>query len=287
MIYASDLDMTLIFSRRSMTVPEHTPGISVVETVGGKSASFMSDAEMASLKKLSEQLVFVPVTTRTMEQYGRIEVFQQHIVPSYAVTSNGGNVLIGGEPDAHWSRLVRERLRGSACSPEEARRLFAPVVSPDWVLDERLCDELFYVYLMDRERMPLEAVRERADALAALGWELSVQGRKVYIVPSVVNKRDAVAYIRQRHPEAELIASGDSLLDRGLLESADYAVAPAHGELYRIYRETGQIGRWTFTERSGLFAGEEIVDFVWSRLEEQTGRKRLTDGRTGTRQGSN
>ncbi|WP_127530865.1 HAD family hydrolase [Paenibacillus kobensis] len=267
MIYASDLDMTLIFSRRSMAVPEDTAGISVVETIGGKSASFMSDAEMAALKELSGKLLFVPVTTRTMEQYRRIDVFQRHIVPSYAITSNGGNVLVGGEPDMQWRKMVAERLRGSACSPDEARRLFAPVVSSDWVLDERLCDDLFYVYLMDRDRMPLEAVRERAAELAALGWELSVQGRKVYIVPAAVNKRDAVAYIRHRHPEAELIASGDSLLDRSLLESADYAVAPAHGELYRIYQETGQMGHWTFTERSGLFAGEDIVAFAQSKLD--------------------
>ncbi|GFN31542.1 HAD family hydrolase [Paenibacillus xylaniclasticus] len=266
MIYASDLDMTLIFSRRSMAVPEYTPGIRVVETIGGQPAAFMSAAQMRVLKELSSQLLFVPVTTRTIEQYRRIEVFQQHIVPEYAITSNGGNILIGGEPDVSWKRLVENRLRESACSPKEARRLFAPVVHSDWVLDERLCDELFFVYLMDRDRMPVEAIKERAEKLAALGWELSVQGRKVYIVPSAVNKRDAAAYIRHRYPEAGLIASGDSLLDRSLLESADYAIAPAHGELYRIYQETGQMGTWTFTARSGLFAGEDIVDFVQSKL---------------------
>ncbi|MNG10618.1 hypothetical protein D3C84_940980 [compost metagenome] len=129
--------------------------------------------------------------------------------------------------------------------------------------------------------MPVEAVRERAAELAALGWELSVQGRKVYIVPAAVNKRDAVAYIRHRHPEAELIASGDSLLDQSLLESADHAIAPAHGELYRIYQESGRMGRWTFTERSGLFAGEDIVAFVQSKLAEKTAMASMTNSRTG------
>ncbi|MWC27820.1 HAD family hydrolase [Paenibacillus sp. MMS18-CY102] len=265
MIYASDLDMTLIYSHRAMLVPPDTQGISVVETYGGKSGAFMSDVAMAELKALAERVIFVPVTTRTMAQYQRIEVFQQHIVPAYAITSNGGNILHNGQVDTQWQRLVQQRLRKEACSPEEAFRTFAPIVSEDWVLESRLCDELFYVYLMDRERMPAEAVQERAQALAELGWELSVQGRKVYIVPSVVNKRDAAAYIRQRHPELPLAASGDSLLDRSLLESADYAIAPAHGELYRIYQETGIKGSWRFTQQSGLFAAEEIVSYVASQ----------------------
>jgi hydroxymethylpyrimidine pyrophosphatase-like HAD family hydrolase len=267
MIYASDLDMTLIFSRRSMIVPEDEPGIRIVEWINGNSQSFMSEASIAMLKALNERLVFVPVTTRTMAQYRRIEVFQQDIVPAYAITSNGGRILIKGEEDAHWQRLVKDRLKRAACSADEARGLFAPIVQPEWVMEERLCDELFYVYMVDRDRMPLEAVQERAELLAEHGWELSVQGRKVYIVPSVVNKRDAVAYIRQRHPEAALIASGDSLLDRTLLEAADDAIAPAHGELYRIYQTTGQKGRWVFTHRSGLYAGEEIAAFVQMKAE--------------------
>lgn len=275
LIYASDLDQTLIFSRRSMAVPEETLGISVVETHGGRTISFMSDAATAALKALSERIMFVPVTTRTMEQYRRIELFQQHIVPHYAIASNGGNVLVQGEADEHWRRIVLDRMQRTACSQEEARRLFAPIVSEDWVKEERLCDELFYVYFVERDRIPMEAVQERAKALAALGWELSVQGRKVYIVPSAVNKRDAVAYVRQRHPEAQLIASGDSLLDRSLLESADYAIAPAHGELYHLYRESGQMGRWVFTQRSGLWAGEEIVAFAQARADMESDQRTL------------
>ncbi|EFM10403.1 sucrose-6F-phosphate phosphohydrolase [Paenibacillus curdlanolyticus YK9] len=267
MIYACDLDMTLIYSHRAMLVSPDTPGISVVERYGGKTGAFMSDAAMAELKALTQRIIFVPVTTRTMAQYRRIEVFQQMIIPAYAITSNGGNILHGDEVDTQWQRLVQERMRGEACSPEEAFRTFAPIVSDDWILESRLCDELFYVYLMDRDRMPAEAVQERAKALAELGWELSVQGRKVYIVPAVVNKRDAVAYIRQRHPELPLAASGDSLLDRSLLESADYAIAPAHGELHRIYQETGVKGSWRFTQHSGLFASEEIVAYVASQAE--------------------
>ncbi|PWV94396.1 hydroxymethylpyrimidine pyrophosphatase-like HAD family hydrolase [Paenibacillus cellulosilyticus] len=267
MIYASDLDQTLIFSRRSMIVSEDEPGIRIVEWIDGKSQSFMSEASIATLKSLNERLVFVPVTTRTLAQYRRIEVFQRDIVPAYAITSNGGRILIRGEEDAHWQKLVQDRLKRAACSSDEARALFAPIVQPEWVREERLCDELFYVYMVDRDKLPLEAVQERAELLAERGWEVSVQGRKVYIVPSVVNKRDAVAYIRQRHPEAPLISSGDSLLDRSLLEAADEAIAPAHGELYRIYQTTGQQGRWVFTRRSGLFAGEEITDFVQEKFD--------------------
>ena len=72
--------------------------------------------------------------------------------------------------------------------------------------------------------MPVEQVAEKIKRVESLGWEASIQGRKLYLVPSAVNKRAAVEHIRHQIGNVPVVASGDSLLDRCLLDFADYAV---------------------------------------------------------------
>jgi hydroxymethylpyrimidine pyrophosphatase-like HAD family hydrolase len=86
---------------------------------------------------------------------------------------------------------------------------------------------------------------------------LSVQGRKAYVVPDSLTKEAALAEVVRRVGASRVVAAGDSLLDQGVLEYADVAIRPAHGELH----EAG----WTrpglvVTSRSGGGAAEEIVD---------------------------
>ena len=89
-----------------------------------------------------------------------------------------------------------------------------------------------------------------------------MQGRKVYAVPAGLSKAAAAARLRRparRRPV--LLAAGDSLLDRPLLElavaSGGAAVRPAHGELH----ELGFAGAHV-TAASGARAGEELLGWL-------------------------
>jgi hypothetical protein len=53
-----------------------------------------------------------------------------------------------------------------------------------------------------------------------------------------------------------VLAAGDSLLDADLLEMADLAVRPAHGELHEIGWRRPHL---EVTDASGVLAGEDIV----------------------------
>ncbi|MNI95194.1 hypothetical protein D3C85_1694550 [compost metagenome] len=55
------------------------------------------------------------------------------------------------------------------------------------------------------------------------------------------------------------MASGDSLLDKSLLESADYAIAPCHGEIFAEQQVTQVKLKYPFTKQKGVFAGDEIL----------------------------
>ncbi|MCW3795291.1 hydrolase [Paenibacillus sp. LS1] len=264
MIYASDLDQTLIYSRRSMGVSEDASGLVPAEWIRGELSAFMSAEALHKLKTLPEDIIFIPVTTRTVEQYQRIRIFQQDVIPAYAITSNGGNILIDGKVDLAWNDYVRSQLQEYSAAAVEVRQLFGDVLNSDWVAGERLCDELFYAFVIHRDRMPIEQVTEKIHALGALGWEASIQGRKLYLVPSGVNKSAAVEHVRHQIGDVPVIASGDSLLDRCLLDFADYAIAPRHGELYREKQRNPDKIPYQFTEQSGIFAADEILEYVRS-----------------------
>jgi len=98
-------------------------------------------------------------------------------------------------------------------------------------------------------------------------WEVSIQGRKLYLVPQLINKRTALTRVTEMTGKHNVIAAGDSLLDLPLLQGADYAFIPAHGELYEQLEYIPD--NWLLTESSGLPAGEEILQAVIKVVKSQ------------------
>ncbi|WP_339268323.1 HAD family hydrolase [Paenibacillus sp. FSL R5-0470] len=262
MIYASDLDRTLIYSLGAIGVPENTPGLIPAEIIEGKTRSYISQQALNQLMDLNKRIIFIPVTTRTIQQYKRINLFQETVIPDYAVTSNGGNILIGGVVDKEWRESIGRLVARHSAGAEEVRSYIKAVVREDWIISENYCDDLFYSFMVYRDQLPLDEITNLSDRLYNLGWRVSLQGRKLYAVPAAVNKSDAILHLRRTVRSEPMVASGDSLLDKSLLESADYAIAPCHGEIFAEQQSGLVKSRYPFTKESGVFAGDEILQYV-------------------------
>lgn len=262
MIYASDLDRTLIYSLGAIGVPENTPGLIPAEIIEGKTRSYISQQALNRLIDLNTRIIFIPVTTRTIQQYKRINLFQETVIPDYAVTSNGGNILIGGVVDKEWRESIGRLVARHSAGAEEVRSYIKAVVREDWIISENYCDDLFYSFMVYRDQLPLDEITNLSDRLYNLGWRVSLQGRKLYAVPAAVNKSDAILHLRRTVRSEPMVASGDSLLDKSLLESADYAIAPCHGEIFAEQQSGLVKSRYPFTKESGVFAGDEILQYV-------------------------
>lgn len=145
MIFASDLDQTLIYSTRSMGLDgaEGSGLVMPAETKDGQVLSYFLTEMLPLLQAIAKEVHFIPVTTRTMEQYNRIELFREHIAPTYAVTSNGGNILVNGVRDEAWSMHIQKLIAASAAPAAEIQAIFDEVASSDWIHGARYCDELF------------------------------------------------------------------------------------------------------------------------------------------------
>jgi hydroxymethylpyrimidine pyrophosphatase-like HAD family hydrolase len=262
MIYASDLDRTLIYSLNALGLPEDSPGLVPAEIINGTTTSYISEQALSLLLDLSAKAVFMPVTTRTIQQYQRINLFQETIIPDYAVTSNGGNILIKGVVDEAWRAHVGDLVIRHSASSEEVRRTVRSVVREEWIISERYCDDLFYTYVVHRDLLPMDEITHMSDKLHAMGWRVSLQGRKLYVVPAAVNKSDAIIHVRRTVQSEPMVSSGDSLLDKGLLDSADYAIAPSHGEIFAEQQSGLVQSKYVFTRQSGILAGDEILQYA-------------------------
>ncbi|MFQ4148072.1 HAD family hydrolase [Arthrobacter sp. LAPM80] len=263
-LVACDLDRTLIYSKSALWLTgedKDAPAIVVAEVYEGAPLSFMTRAAEELLLSVKSAATFVPVTTRTQAQYERVRL--PGPVPEYAVTSNGGVLVHHGVPDAAW----REQLTGTmaaACTPLETieaylgRSGFAP-----WILRVRRAEDLFVYAIIDRDAMPETFLAALVQLCAEGGWSVSVQGRKLYCVPLPINKSDALAEVARRTGSGTVIAAGDSLLDQDMLDGADLAFRPLHGELH----DAGYLAsHLRLTSVRGILAGEEILRSILAEL---------------------
>ena len=87
-IFMSDLDNTLIYSYKHEIGEEKT----CVEIYQDREVSYMTNRSCELLKAVTEEILFVPTTTRTIEQYERIHLDVG--IPKYALVCNGGVLLV-------------------------------------------------------------------------------------------------------------------------------------------------------------------------------------------------
>ena len=256
-LVALDLDQTVVFSRRS--AGKAGPSV-VVEHLDGEPLSSMTVGAVAAYGELADRHLVVPVTTRTVAQYSRITLPRP---PAYAVCANGGVLLTADGPDPAWAAWVAGVCGRSAPLADVEARLRA-VEDASWVRLVRTAEGLFaYLVAHERAGIPADWLAGLTADLAALGWGASVQGRKVYAVPAGLSKATAVQRLVDQTSATVLLAAGDSLLDRPLLELAAAsggAVRPAHGEL----QELGWDGCHV-TAATGALAGEELLGWLAAR----------------------
>lgn len=260
-LVAVDLDQTVLFSQRAAGACG--PAV-VVEHLDGAPLSSMTTGGHAAYAALAGRHRVVPVTTRTVEQFRRIAL---PAPAPHAVCANGGVLLVAGRRDESWDAWVHALLAGVAPLADVTGRLRAHEGRP-WVRLVRTAEDLFaYLVAHRREDIPAGWPDELAEDLVPLGWTVSVQGRKVYAVPAGLTKAAAVTRLAELLGAEVLLAAGDSLLDRALLELAATtggAVRPAHGELHELGWAPPGLH---VTRAHGARAGEELLHWLGRRAD--------------------
>lgn len=214
-VFHADLDNTLIYSFRHDIGEKKT----CVEVYEGREVSFMTDRSSSLLKKINAHLLLVPTTTRTEEQYRRIDLKTGPL--PYALACNGGVLLHRGEEVEAWYEASLRRIENSRGELLRARILMEE--EKDRIFEVRNIRNLF---LFTKSSEPQKTAERLRSALDGSSVQVFQNGYKVYALPVGLDKGSAVRRFRDYIKADRVIAAGDSEFDVPMLEAADLAYAP-------------------------------------------------------------
>lgn len=220
----TDLDNTLIYSYK------HDIGNDKinVEIYQGREISFITGKTSEYLEKLMQNITIIPITTRTLEQYNRINLGIGDI--EYALVCNGGILLEKGCSNTNWyneslkmiSDSRRDLLKAIEFLEKEEQRYF----------EIRFIDDLFVFTKCHFPEIVVEKIKKQLDCNLV---DVFNNGDKVYVVPKELNKGRALKRLKDYLKIDFAIAAGDSEFDIPMLKEADFAYAPfGFAEKYKI-----------------------------------------------------
>jgi len=248
-VFNVDMDNTLIYSYK------HDIGEDkyCAEIYQEREISFMTHKTGRLLKELAGKILIVPTTTRTREQYERINLGIGKI--PYALVCNGGVLIRDGIEDEDWYATSRQMIEDCKEELELGRKLLEE--DEDRCFEVRFIKELF---LFSKSDQPERTIKRLSEKLNLALVNVFSNGTKVYVVPVKLNKGTALQRFKEWIQADTTIAAGDSEFDVPMLACADIGLAPQvlemnkkiSGELIKIPEEV-------------LFS-EGIVEYLYKRV---------------------
>ncbi len=250
-VFHTDLDNTLIYSYK------HELGADkrCVEVYHGREISFITaetERLLQQIKARENQIVMIPTTTRTTEQYHRIQLGIGEL--PYALVCNGGVLLVRGREDEDWYHGSLERIRDSREMLHLALALLEK--DPRRSFELRFIRDLFVFTKCQEPEAVVCELRQKLDRKVV---EVFQNGVKVYVVPKALSKGSAVQRFREYSGAAYTIAAGDSEFDCSMLEEVDLGIAAP--SLARTQLFSGNV---ICASEERLFA-ETVLDTVLAR----------------------
>lgn len=214
-IFNSDLDNTIIFSYKHDIGDEKIN----VEIYQEREISFITKKTHELLKQVAKEVVFVPTTTRTIEQYQRIDL--KIGMPHYALVCNGGVLLVDGKEDESW---YKESLKNIENAKEQMHKAIE-ILNEDIrrTFEVRFIKDLF---VFTKCECPENVIKDLGEILDTKVVDVFNNGTKVYVVPKNLSKGVAIERFKKYINADFAAAAGDSEFDISMFEKADVSIAP-------------------------------------------------------------
>lgn len=248
-VFNVDMDNTLIYSYKHDIGEEKR----CAEVYQGREISFMTHKTAKLLRELGRKVLIVPTTTRTREQYERIDLGLDEL--PYALVCNGGVLIKNGVEDEEWYAGSKELV--ADCRGELAKGIELLEADPDRCFEVRFIRELF---LFSKSNQPEETIKRLQQKLDTSIVDVFSNGIKVYVVPKKLSKGTALKRFLQWIKAEKTIAAGDSEFDIPMLQCADVALAPKQLEVGE--KPSGELIQ---IEEDVLFS-EGLLEYLTERL---------------------
>lgn len=252
MIYFSDLDRTLIYSSRFL---KDNNNEICIEYLDGKEINYISEKTVKLIKKLLEKVVLIPTTTRSREQFERIEFHKLGIDFDYSIVCNGGIILHHGKPLKEYDDYLKDKIKscGNINSLyEEFKEKFEKY---NEITKIRRVDDFFFYIVVDEDKFKDEILTDFIKKLEMENWNSFRSGRKIYFMPKDLNKESAIKFLKKYLNEDSIAALGDSKMDLNMLLLADKAYVPGNSYI----KDLKELEDMTVSEYEGFKGTEDIL----------------------------
>ena len=244
LIFNTDLDNTMIYSYK------HDIGEDKIcaEIYQGREISFVTSKTAQLLKEVNDTVLLVPTTTRTLEQYNRIDLGIG--TPKLALVCNGGVLLENGIENEEWyneSVRLTENTRDELTLSEKILQN-----------DENRSFEIRNIrglFVFTKSDEPEKSVENLKNMLDTEKVDVFNNGVKVYVVPKTLSKGKAIDRLRDKLMPELIISAGDSEFDITMLNSSDLPIAP------RELADTADLPDNTVVIDKGIFS-EKVLECV-------------------------
>lgn len=214
-VFNFDLDNTIIYSYRHDIGKDKIN----VEIYHEREISFVTEVTRELLKKISEKILIIPTTTRTQEQYERINLNIGNL--KYALICNGGILLEDGVRSKSWLEESKRLIKDSRQELIKSQLLLEKDINR--YFEVRYIEELF---VFTKCHNPESVVDNLKKLLNTETVNVFNNGEKIYVVPKNLDKGTAVRRFKEYIGADKTIASGDSEFDVSMVCEADIGIVP-------------------------------------------------------------
>ena len=241
-IYATDLDRTVIFSERFVTEqhPVSLDKLSVSEETSSM-RSYVLNEYIDKLKYLldNRDIKFIPVTSRSIAEYKRVKLAE---FSDYAIVTNGCHILFKGKIYEPYERFVKENLINFENFQKNA--IMAVMGITKLEKEPKIIDD---AYVFAKVNDPNEDTSKQLKEFNTSNEDILIErnGRKLYATPKNINKGTALMWLinhlkvnrinteKNNEDNIKIIASGDSIMDASFIKYADVKIVPQHGDILK------------------------------------------------------
>lgn len=255
MIFASDLDRTLLFSKKNFNDCVKTKEISLIDIKpDGETISFMLTSVLKQLQTISKQITFIPVTAREVHQLANVKFQENGVLFKYAITGNGSTILENGLVHKEWEKRIhsiKENIDINKLSTIIEKEF------PGVKIRERSFGfEIF-------EKNISNKLNDIAKNFPGIRTE--EDHRRSYLMYEGVDKLSALKFLQNTLNDDFVIASGDSLMDLPMILEANVGIVCSSGDLVN-YRNIDSYVHVIRTKSENSSASEELMEIVLRHL---------------------
>ncbi len=215
-LFLCDLDNTIMHSYKHRQADDIC-----MEWINDKVQGFMSKRTIELFDKMvNSDICFVPITTRSIHQYHRLELPNNYI-PSYAITTNGAFLFCDGKNDENWSNHFEADADKYKDELIELHRITS---ADDRYIRSRLVDDRYlFIYCKNDDEIDA-CVQEYKESHPDLS--IVPSNKKIYFFPPSINKGTAAETLKSKLEPQLVISAGDSEIDIPMLNVADIVIVP-------------------------------------------------------------